>query len=342
MISPQTTQRLASGLLSGMPPTLFSVIARARLVIPYYHMVSDQDLWHIKHLYGYKSVRQFTDDLEFLLRYYAPIALPDLLDHVKRGRSLPSRAMLLTFDDGFREMHDVVAPILLAKGVSATFFVNSQFIDNAEACYLNKASLLIEHVRKMRSRSMNALLAKLLERHQVFADDVEIGIGSITYLQRGALDELVTAAELDVAGYLSRTRPYLTSAAIQGLIDRGFHIGAHSIDHPLYAALPLDDQISQTITSVTTMRTRFDLPYGVFAFPHSDRGVSQEYFRRVAATGLVDLSFGTGGMLGDSVRWNLQRFSLEKPLEPAPRILAYHHARRLGKMLARRGTVTRR
>jgi peptidoglycan/xylan/chitin deacetylase (PgdA/CDA1 family) len=304
-------------------------------------MVSDQDLWHIKHLYGYKSVRQFTDDLEFLLRYYAPIALPDLLDHVRLGRSLPNRAMLLTFDDGFREMHDVVAPILTAKGVSATFFVNTQFIDNVEACYLNKASILIEHVRRKGSSAVNAALAKLLERHQIFADDVETGIRAVTYRQRGVLDELVEAAELDVAGYLSRTQPYLTAAAIEGLIDRGFHIGAHSVDHPLYAALPLEDQISQTVTSVATIRTRFELPYGAFAFPHSDRGVSLEYFRRVAATGLVDLSFGTGGLLGDSVQRNLQRFSLEKPVESAPRILAYHHARRLGKMLTRRGTVTR-
>jgi peptidoglycan/xylan/chitin deacetylase (PgdA/CDA1 family) len=342
MISPRATQRLASGLLSGVPPTLFSLITRARLLIPYYHVVSDEDLWHIKHLYGYKSVKQFTEDLEFLLRYYSPIGLPDVLDHVKFGRSLPNTALLLTFDDGFREMHDVVAPILIAKGVSATFFVSSGFIDNVGLCYLNKASLLIEHIRRTRSRAANAALAKLLENHQIPADNIEAGIRAITYQKRAALDELVAAADLDLAGYLSNTQPYLTSAAIQGLIDRGFHIGAHSVDHPLYASLPLDDQISQTVTSVTTIRTRFQLSYGTFAFPHSDRGVSQEYFRRISATGLVDVSFGTEGLLGDSVQRNLQRFSLENPLEPAPRILAYHHARRLGKMLTRGATVTRR
>jgi hypothetical protein len=38
---------------------------------------------------------------------------------------------------------------------------------------------------------------------------------------------------------------------------------------------------------------------------------------------------------------HLQRFSLENPLEPASRILAYHHARRLGKMLTGQARVTR-
>jgi peptidoglycan/xylan/chitin deacetylase (PgdA/CDA1 family) len=341
MIAPQTTRQLVTGVLAGVPPSLLTRVTRARLVIPYYHVVSDEDLWHVKHLYGYKSPKQFIQDLEFLLRYYSPIGLPDLLDHVKRGRSLPSPALLLTFDDGFREMHDVVAPILRAKGVSATFFVNSGFIDNVEFCYLNKASLLIEHIRRRNSGAANAALARLLEHHQIRAGDLESGIRAITYETRAVLDDLVTAADVDVAGYLADRQPYLTSAAIQTLIAHGFHIGAHSVDHPLYASLPLDEQISQTVTSVTAIRSQFRLPYGAFAFPHSDHGVSQEYFRRVAATGVVDLSFGEAGLLGDSAACNLQRFSLENPLEPAPRILAYHHARRLGKMLTGHATLAR-
>jgi peptidoglycan/xylan/chitin deacetylase (PgdA/CDA1 family) len=341
MIALQTTRRLATDVLAGVSPSLLTRMTRARLVIPYYHVVTDEDLWHVKHLYGYKSPKQFIEDLEFLLRYYSPIGLPDLLDHVKRGRALPSRALLLTFDDGFREMNDVVAPILSAKGVSATFFVNSAFIDNVELCYLNKASLLIEHVRTRASRAASATMVRLLERHQVRARDLESGIRAITYETRAVLDELVAAADVDVAGFLADHQPYLTSAAIQTLIARGFHIGAHSVDHPLYASLPLDEQVSQTVTSVTTIRSRFRLPYGAFAFPHSDHGVSKEYFQRVAATGTVDLSFGEAGLLGDSVVGNLQRFSLENPLEPAPRILAYHHARRLGKMLTGQARVTR-
>jgi peptidoglycan/xylan/chitin deacetylase (PgdA/CDA1 family) len=341
MISPRAAQQLVSGLFSRVPPTLFGQITRARLMIPYYHVVSDEDLWHIKHLYGYKTVRQFTEDLEYLLKYYSPIGLQDLLDHVKLGRPLPAAALLLTFDDGFREMYDVVAPILIAKGVNAVFFVNTEFIDNGTLCYLNKASLVIEHVRQRRSDALNTTLSRLLASHRIPGDDVEAKIKAITYQERAVLDQVVAAADLDVAGYLYSRQPYLTSDAIRGLIDRGFDIGAHSVDHPLYRSLTLDDQITQTVSSVTTIRTRFGVPYGAFAFPHSDRGVSSEYFRRIAATGLVDLSFGTAGLLGDSVPWNLQRFSLEMPLEPAPRVLAYHHVRRLGKLVARHGTVER-
>ena len=64
--------------------------------------------------------------------------------------------------------------------------------------------------------------------------------------------------------------------------------------------LPLEEQLRQTIESTRTVRTAFNLPYGVFAFPHSDLGVGAEFFRAIEETGLVDLSFGTAGLLDDT------------------------------------------
>src|SRR4029453_12175388 len=76
MIALQTTRRLATDVLAGVSPSLLTRMTRAPLVIPYYHVVTDEDLWHVKHLYGYKSPKQFIEDLEFLLRNSSPIGLP--------------------------------------------------------------------------------------------------------------------------------------------------------------------------------------------------------------------------------------------------------------------------
>ena len=95
---------------------------------------------------------------------------------------------------------------------------------------------------------------------------------------------------------------------IKGLIKEGFNIGDHSIDHPLYSLLSLRDQLYQTIESVKLIRERFSLYYGAFAFPHSDNNVSKKFFVELYNSGLVDISFGTGGMIKDCVPNNLQRF----------------------------------
>jgi hypothetical protein len=43
------------------------------------------------------------------------------------------------------------------------------------------------------------------------------------------------------------------------------------------------------------------------------------------------VSFGTSGIIDDMFLRNIQRFSMEKPLIPSKRIIAYEFARRLYK-----------
>jgi peptidoglycan/xylan/chitin deacetylase (PgdA/CDA1 family) len=337
----RSARSVVAGVCSKVPCSLLDSLAGAHLIIPYYHMVSDADVPHVKHLYRYKSVRAFREDLEFLLRRYTPIGLADLLDHARVGRRLPKRAVLLTYDDGFREMSDIVAPILTKKGVRATFFVNSAFVDNAQMCYLNKASLIVDKYRRRRSLGLTEAMARALCSSGLRWDDIERGVLSATYQQRALVDELAQIVELDIGAYLAMAQPYLTTQQIRGLIRDGFEIGAHSIDHPLYASLSLDEQTVQTTRSLAEIREAFRLNYGAFAFPHSDHHVSRAFFEGMWRTGLLDVSFGTGGLIDDRVSNHYQRFSLDSPLEAAERTLAYHVARRLARRLSGRGTIER-
>jgi peptidoglycan/xylan/chitin deacetylase (PgdA/CDA1 family) len=140
---------------------------------------------------------------------------------------------------------------------------------------------------------------------------------------------------LDFGDYLLANRPYLASEQINRLIDKGFAIGAHSIDHPVYSSLSLEDQLHQTIESVRRVREIFHLRYGAFAFPFSDHNISKAFFAKLSNSGFVDLSFGTAGLVDDDVPNHLQRFSLEKPAVSASRILRFQHVRKLEKILTR-------
>jgi len=304
-------------------------------------MVSDEEILHVKHLYGYKTIREFKEDMDFLLKNYAPMGLLEILNFIRAGRPLPERVFLLTFDDGFREMHDIVAPILLEKGIDATFFVNSAFTDNKQLCYLNKASLLAEQFQRSQSPSLVERLSGILHAIGIESDDIKSGILSIRYQQRDLLDEIANLMKIDFSDYLLTNKPYLTSSQINKLIESGFTIGAHSIDHPLFSTLSLADQLHQTIESVKFVRESFHLNYGVFAFPHSDYNVSHEFFTRLSNSGLVDLSFGTAGLVNDRVSNNLQRFSLEKPIDRAERIVAFQHARKLLKLATGSAVIMR-
>jgi hypothetical protein len=329
-----TTQNLISYILAKIPFNILCKVSRTRIFIPYYHMVSDDDVLHIKHLYPHKSIKQFSDDLDFILKYFSPVSLNDVLENLHKSKTLPSKALHLTFDDGFREIHDIIAPILLKKGIPATFFINSGFMDNKILCYQHKASILIEHTlkRDFEPNIQNDIKQIFLENKLEFKD-IKSGILSIKYRDKFMVDELATVMDIDFTDYLSKNRPYLTTEQIKRLIDSGFTIGAHSIDHPMYANLALEEQLHQTLESVTFIKDKFSLNYSVFAFPHSDHGVSKKYFSQIKKSGLVDISFGTSGIIEDNIPNNLQRFSLEKPLLPAENIIALQCAKRLWRIV---------
>jgi peptidoglycan/xylan/chitin deacetylase (PgdA/CDA1 family) len=307
----------------------------------YYHMVSDQDVIHVKHLYKYKNVAQFRADLDHLATKYRPIDMGDLLGWLNGRLALPKNSLLLTFDDGFREMYDVVMPILLEKGIAATFFLSSDFIDNKRLCYHQKMSIMAESIGKGVSRGIQMKIVETLAKREIRCTDPIVGVLSVTYDQRDVLDEIGELVALDFGEYLSKHSPYLTTPQVRSMIKKGFKIGAHSIDHPSYATLPLEEQLYQTEESIRIIRETFGLRYGVFAFPHGDNKVSGDFFRRLYKTEIVDASFGTGGILDDEWDRNIQRISLEKPLAPAQQIIAFQLARRMYKLATRQYLIKR-
>ena len=139
-----------------LPLGLLSAITGTDFIIPFYHVVSDEECPHIKHLYRFKNVKEFIHDIDYLARHYQPIGA-DALQDVLAGKYKGKKIMLLTFDDGLRQMYEVVAPILLQKGIPTVFFLNTDFIDNKALMFRYKISLALE---KDNDRAYDAILEK--------------------------------------------------------------------------------------------------------------------------------------------------------------------------------------
>jgi peptidoglycan/xylan/chitin deacetylase (PgdA/CDA1 family) len=332
---------MMNALVSHMPYGLIKHLPQAGLIVPYYHMISDHPVTHVRHLYAHKNVREFEGDLEFLLRNYTPIGLQELLAFLRSGSVLPKRSFLLTFDDGFREMSDVVAPLLRAKGVPAVFFVTTAFLDNRALCHQHTASVIADRLPQISSPALIAQIRSALAAAGTENGDLAKAMVAVPYRQRSVIESIARMAGIDTHAYLQQERPYLTSEQILGLIKQGFSIGAHSIDHPLYEDLTLEEQLRQTRESVRHVREAYHLDYGAFAFPHHDRGVSLRFFTELYGTGALDVSFGTGGLTRDDWPMNIQRLSFERPRVPAQEVVVYAAARRIYRTIVGRNRQLR-
>jgi peptidoglycan/xylan/chitin deacetylase (PgdA/CDA1 family) len=298
------------------------------LVVPFYHMVSDDYVPHVSNLYRFRTIAEFKADLEFFTRHFEPVSLNDIVDALNGTRTLPRSCVHITFDDGFSEVHDVVAPILESAGVPATFFLTTAFLDGGGMAHHNELSVLLDRIQSQPSRSdavMNRL-ESILPAPAKDATTLRDRMLSIRYAEKSRVRALAEALGVDLDEYVLKTRPHLTSNQVASLVSRGFAIGAHSHDHPLYADLLPNEQLGQTRTSMGVLE-HFGFRPKAFAFPHNDDGVQKEFFATVFSERLLDVSFGTSGFVSHDHPRNIERATMEKTAAPASQILARQFTR---------------
>jgi peptidoglycan/xylan/chitin deacetylase (PgdA/CDA1 family) len=322
------TSRLLSTGASWLPFRLVRPLSGVSLVVPFYHMVSDDHVPHVSHLYRFRTVAEFILDVEFFARNFTPVTLSEIVDALDGSRPLPNSCVHLTFDDGFREMYDIVAPILQRAGLPATFFLNSAFLDGKGLAHYNALSVLLDRIESSPSAAsaVGASLQGILPPTKPGLTLKE-KILSIGYTRRSLVGDLAELAEVDLDRYISEVRPILSSEEVRGLMKQGFTVGAHGYNHLLYADLALPEQLDQTLLDTDFLQTQFGASPKAFAFPHNDNGVSGEFFSSLFSQQRLDVSFGTSGLVPHFHPRNIQRVTMEKTAAPAGQILARQFTR---------------
>ncbi len=280
-----------------------------KLIAPFYHTVSNEVLPHCQYLFNIKSIAAFEKDLDFFLQYYQPLTAPELQKIILNGESFKAPSFFLSFDDGLSQVYDIIAPILVRKGVPATFFINNNFLDNKELFYRSKIALLIDSFyKKKRTKSEKTELQLLLKKENNRYSSL-FDLFDLSFYNLELIDELAALLKVDFKHYLQQEQPYLTTEQVHSLIKQGFSVGSHSKSHPLYFKISTEQQVIETIEGMQFIEANFNIPYRFFAFPFTDEYLGSDFFKEIAP--YIDLSFGTAGLKIDSVITNLQRISME-------------------------------
>ncbi|MCP4440970.1 MAG: polysaccharide deacetylase family protein [Aureispira sp.] len=315
-------------------------LSQQRFFAPFYHLIDTETPAHIKHLYAVRSPQIFEQDLDYLLKKFSPISLEQLITHKTNGTPLPKNAFWLSFDDGLRQCYDIIKPILERKGIPATFFINSAFVDNKALMFRYKASLLINFLEK--EANVDKRIAPYFQKRNIPYTTLKPSLLKINWQHQELLDELAIHSGLDFSAFLQAYQPYMTSTQIQEMLDAGFTIGSHSVDHPTYYKISETNQLSQTINSQQYLNEKFELDYKVFAFPFSDFKVKNSFFKKILNEENFNLTFGGAGLKKELIARNIQRFPMETQDIPSARRLVqteylYYILKRLfGKHIRRR------
>jgi peptidoglycan/xylan/chitin deacetylase (PgdA/CDA1 family) len=283
--------------------------AEARLSILIFHRV----LPHPDPLFpGEVTEPGFEQICQWLASWFNVLPLDEAAMGLQEGR-LPSRALAITFDDGYADNRTVAAPLLQRHGLPCTFFVATGFLDGGRMWN----DTLIETVRRAPAPvlDLRPLLPELGELP--LADTaarqcaVQRLIAHCKYLPPDERQTLVDAIAAR-AGVPLPTDLMMTSEQVRELHGMGMQIGAHTVNHPILARLTRDEARAEIADSKRRLEAIVSAPVTLFAYPNGKPGEdyspeSVELARECGFAAAVSTSPGTSNRQTDP--FQLRRFT---------------------------------
>ena len=242
--------------------------------------------------------QHFGEHLDVLVEHSTLESL-EFIDRFRRGR-LPSRAVVVTFDDGYADNLSNAKPILERYGVPATVFVTTGDMGGDREFWWDELERLLlqpgvlpevirlkcngsEHRWELgpaarytsddyvRYAGWNVLQHNTpTPRHELYRSLCTL-VRPLAASERGRLmDELLAAAGTQPARRASHrvlSPQELVDLAEGGLVE----VGAHTVSHAQLSALPIDQQREEIGQSKTQLERILARPVSTFAYPYGSR-----------------------------------------------------------------------
>ena len=261
-------------------------------------------------LIGADVLRQ---QLRFLKANYTIISPDDALAWIERRRDLPSRAVLLTCDDGLLNCLTDMLPVLQEAGLKCLFFVTGASTAESRATlWYEELFLLFLRVPvghfeiSAEGVAIQGELGSREARRAIWWNSVK-RLSQVNQESRGAFLRALRiqfgveslAATFDKNPVSCRRFGLLTGAELRELAAAGMTIGAHTLSHPMLALMPPDLAYGEISGSRTKIEAALQERVWAFAYPFGDsQSVTPQVLAMPQQAGYQAAFLNFGGGLG--------------------------------------------
>ena len=232
-----------------------------------YHQVGDRYDPRYHHRYTYTDLSHFRAQLAYLKGRFDLISLVEALTLQERGE-IDGRYACITVDDGDRSLRTHTIPVLEELSIPATLFINSAYLKNTGASWVNTYQYLCNSgLRDRISQDLHARMAEIR------------GTGD-TELYRRTRSEIEELFHLIPIGDRSF---FADLDFLKTLNDSLIHVGLHGHEHQRYSMMTPEWQREDLTRNVRALaelpayRPIFAIPYGrPFDWTHSTIGLCFE------------------------------------------------------------------
>jgi peptidoglycan/xylan/chitin deacetylase (PgdA/CDA1 family) len=256
------------------------------------------------------SAATFEARMRWVKEWFNVLPLEEAIELLFAGR-IPSRALAITFDDGYADNEELAAVILQRLGLTATVFVATSFLDGG--CMWNDQ--IIEAIRSCRETSLDVRALGLasydLRSTQARRAAIDAMLSGIKHLE--PQERLrVTEAIVHAAGNRPSPQLMMRSQQVRKLRSLGMSVGAHTVTHPILTRLDLAAARAEIGRGKGDLEAIVGAPVRLFAYPNGvpNRDYASEHATLVRECGFsAAVSTAWGAATIHSDRFQLPRFT---------------------------------
>jgi len=272
----------------------------SEVTVVMYHYIRDLKNSRYPNIKG-MDIKNFKKQIKFFKENYNFIKIEDLIEYYEKPdkKMLPEKAILLTFDDGYKDHYTYVLPILLENNIQGSFYIPTKCFQDKKVLDVNKIHFILESCIDEEERILKEI-EEYLEKNK----DSRISLSYNDYFKEYAVDSRFDKKEvIFIKRMLQVVLPedyreklvdilfkkyvctigdkiiserafweelYLTPEQIRMMEKLGMHIGFHSHNHVWLNSLSKEEQEFQIKSSINyfkeigikTEKMTISYPYG--------------------------------------------------------------------------------
>jgi peptidoglycan/xylan/chitin deacetylase (PgdA/CDA1 family) len=214
------------------------------------------------------STEVFRGQMEVIARHFHAVTLDDVLSFLKGDKTLPPRAVVVTFDDGYADNYQAANDILSPLGIPGVFYVAVDCVDKQRLPWpalLRYAFLTSKRERWTEADGSLWPLSSTQQRIQAFERASEY-CGKLSGTPQ---DQFVESIQQQLGTEPPRLlqRLMMTWDEVRGLARNGHTVGSHTMTHPNLAYVAENDARRELIESKHKLEQELGAPIVHFSYP---------------------------------------------------------------------------
>lgn len=296
-----------------------NIIARhiANIILPNglycfnYHRVGEASLTEYDPNVFSCDEANFADHMKYIQEHFTIVSLDDIPE-ILQGNIRAKRYALITFDDGYIDNYTKAFPILLENKISATFFLATNFMNDAEIPWWDQIAYLVKQARVDEIKLNNWPDSITLSKEDVSTsirkvlDVVKINNGS-------AIEDIVAELQCKLqvnSPLLVKNEPlFMTWDMAREMSAAGMEFGSQTCSHRIMSHLSADEQNYEAKKSKEVIDKELNTSISAFAYPVGGKhSFTIETIRIIKRYYKLSFSF----ISGINTSKNLNEFCIER------------------------------